>query len=42
MRVIPFHVGARVAGTADEDATLVWAAHFPGEMAKAIIDNVVL
>ncbi|MBM3113923.1 DUF3077 domain-containing protein [Pseudomonas sp. P66] len=35
-------MGARVAGTADEDATLVWAAHFPGEMAKAIIDNVVL
>ncbi|MDD2048929.1 DUF3077 domain-containing protein [Pseudomonas putida] len=27
-------------GETEEDATLVWAAHFLGEMAKAIIDDV--
>ncbi|WP_045184556.1 DUF3077 domain-containing protein [Pseudomonas tussilaginis] len=29
-------------GETEEDATLVWAAHFLGEMAKAIIDDVSL
>ncbi|MNJ73974.1 hypothetical protein D3C77_708470 [compost metagenome] len=29
-------------GATDEDQTLVWAAHFLGEMAKAIVDDVSL